>query len=64
MDGNRQNPTQLYAGEEEEKPSWSPDGTQIAWECTYGDKICVMDADGQNPVALTDGSAEDRDPAW
>jgi len=59
-----QNPTQLFVGEEEEKPSWSPDGARIAWECTFIDKICVMDADGQNPAALTDGSAKERDPAW
>jgi len=31
---------------------------------TLIDKIYVMDADGQNPAALTDGSAEERDPAW
>ena len=64
MDSDGQHATRLTYGVEEEKPTWSPEGTRIAWECTYVDEICVMDADGQNPTPLTDGSAEEADPAW
>jgi len=48
-------------------PSWSPTGTQIAFESTRSGNsdIWVMDADGRNPRDLTPKSLEwDGDPAW
>ena len=47
-------------------PSWSPDGTQIAFE-SHRDgngEIYVMDADGNNLRRLTSHSAGDRSPSW
>ena len=48
------------------EPSWSPDGTAIAFASdrtgNYG--IYVMDADGGNQTRLTDNSANDRYPSW
>jgi len=48
-------------------PSWSPDGTRIAFTCRNsvpgtGGGICVMNADGSNIEHLT--SADDWEPAW
>ena len=49
-------------------PTWSPDGTRIAWESMRdggGDReIFVMDADGSNVVQLTDNALHDEGPAW
>jgi TolB protein len=47
-------------------PSWSPDGTKIAFESKRdGDlEIYVMDRDGTNVVQLTDNSFGDVSPAW
>ena len=52
----------------DEDPSWSPDGTRIALASTRADgrniDIWVMNADGGNPVRLTDHAAPDQDPTW
>ena len=40
------------------EPSWSPDGTRIAFNRDH--HICVMDSDGRNLTILTGGG----DPAW
>lgn len=58
----------------DDKPSWSPDGTLIAFEsrrdCADDDAnrcqsdIYVMDADGGNPRQLTDGPDSDTHPTW
>jgi TolB protein len=48
------------------KPSWSSDGTRIAFEC-YSEnvvQICVMGADGSNIVRLTNGPWHHCLPAW
>jgi Tol biopolymer transport system component len=47
-------------------PSWSPDGTRIAFTSRRGHAvdIYVMDADGSNPVNLTQHPAFDSSPSW
>jgi Tol biopolymer transport system component len=64
-DPNEQ-PTRLtnLAGDEE-RPAWSPDSSQIAFDASAGStrQLYVMDADGANPVALTEGG-EAGAPAW
>ena len=51
----------------DELPSWSPDGTKIAF-LRYVDaedaEVFVMDADGSNKVRITDNSVADVDPRW
>lgn len=61
--------TQLTHGVDhrDEEPAWSPDGTRIAFGSTRagGDfDIWMMNADGSNPVRLTDHDANEEDPTW
>jgi WD40 repeat protein len=48
------------------KPSWSPDGQQIAFRTSRDgqDEIYVMNADGTCQRNLTHDLADDRSPAW
>lgn len=52
------------------EPAWSPDGTKIAFASDRANgvgeskDIYVMNADGSNPVRLTDHPAFDEWPAW
>ena len=49
------------------EPRFSPDGTQIAFVSAGGgnEQLWVMDADGSNPVQLTqEESARVTDPVW
>ncbi len=48
-------------------PCWSPDGARIAVGVQFSDSdygIVVLNADGSNPVRLTQGTAYHWDPAW
>ena len=53
-------------------PTWSPDGTKIAYWCVDNSQhgpvrpttIYVMDADGSNPHAITSGTTRDWYPDW
>jgi Tol biopolymer transport system component len=54
----------IYA--EDWAPCWSPDCTRIAF-CSYREgqeDIYIMNADGSNPIQLTDNTAEDSFPSW
>ena len=48
------------------QPSWSPDGTKIAFASTRSGNsdIWVMNADGSSPVRLTTNAATDFAPSW
>lgn len=47
-------------------PEWSPDGRRIAFHSrrTGNLDIWVMNADGSNPVRLTDDPEHDYLPSW
>jgi len=47
-------------------PSWSPDGTKIAFTSDRDDnvEIYVMNADGSGQTRLTDNTAFDIEPSW
>jgi hypothetical protein len=49
----------------EQAPSWSPDGTRLAYESFLGGNchVWVMNADGSGQTELTSGT-QDIDPAW
>ena len=68
MDANGSNPRRLTNNRAwDGYPSWSPDGTQIAYYTYRTEKdwvIQVMDADGGNPRRLTDSGVCDGAPHW
>jgi len=69
-DGNGDNPTNLTKNAAGDfHPAFNHDGTKIAFSSHRGDgdgEIWVMDADGENPVKLTDTliTAQDSTPDW
>ena len=78
MDADGSDLTQLTDDPASEvNPTWSPDGTRIAfdferareisenyWEMGGKAEIYVMDADGSNVTQLTDNDCQDEGPAW
>jgi len=52
---------------DDEWPTWSPDGTRIAFVRTVdslASDVYVMNADGSNLIRLTDGQHPVRTPSW
>jgi hypothetical protein len=48
-------------------PAWSPDGRKIAFVRLLGGSIWVMNADGSNPIDITQSqpnSDSDNEPNW
>ena len=67
MDGDGRNQKRLTVDPTVDRdPAWSPDGTKIAFVSNRNKgyiQIWVIDADGENPIRLTDG-VWDRNPDW
>jgi len=64
--GNGRDPVRLtHDAEAEDYPSWSPDGTRIAYQRSLdGAAIYVVDADGANQRRLSPTPGLDVDPTW
>ena len=65
-DGSNRTPLASAQAEFLAAPSWSPDGSRIAYVSDQGGNldIWVMDRDGGNAVNLTDHPEKDHSPAW
>ena len=66
---NAENYQQLTTSDgNKSQPAWSPDGKRLLFVApggkNFGQDIWVMNADGSNPVDLTQRLGDDRDPAW
>ena len=66
---NRKNITKGRFKESIWSPAWSPDGDKIAYASRVGGifgvvDIYLMDADGRNPIKLTDDLFLDERPSW
>ena len=65
-DGSDQTTLSAPSGSDEGFPDWSPDGSQIAFTSRRdgNNEIYLMNADGSNPVRLTDQPSDDFAPSW
>lgn len=49
-------------------PSWSPEGSKIAYTCSTGvlddNDLCIMNADGTGRTTILDTPANEASPAW
>ncbi|HEY7659710.1 MAG TPA: hypothetical protein VIC58_03845 [Actinomycetota bacterium] len=65
-DGTERRLTSVRGGATD--PTWSPDGTQIAFAARWGNRadtdIFVMDVDGGHPRRLAGTARNDRHPDW
>ena len=67
MQADGSNPTYLTGGEDFDWSSfstWSPDGTQLAFEGNVVGEVYSISADGSGLVDLTNNDADDFFPAW
>ena len=67
MQADGSNPTYLTGGEDFDWSSfstWSPDGTQLAFEGYVVGEVYSISADGSGLVDLTNNDADDFFPAW
>lgn len=67
VDADGSNPTRLTDNPSGDRhPSWSPDGTKIAFSSGRddGSGIWVMDDDGSNQTRLTNNPDLDLFPCW
>jgi Tol biopolymer transport system component len=67
MDADGSNPVRLTTRlQDDGMPSWSPDGTRIAYIAfeAYFSRVYTMTADGSDAVPLQDTRENDLSPAW
>jgi TolB protein len=67
LDGSGTRPLRSLSPERDWSPSWSPDGTQMAFASEAAHKkgeIYVVGVDGGAPSRLTRNDARDVDPVW
>lgn len=57
--------TSVSTPEGGESPSWSPDGTRIAYTSFINTRdVFISSADGSNPVRVTTASEQENNPRW
>ena len=54
------------SAESDSHPDWSPDGAQIVFDTWRSGKaeVYIMNSDGSNPRAITNGPGENTEPKW